>query len=314
MSAKPTIPAATPAPVAAPEPTQLEAFLDQHFRKLLIGLGVLVLIMAVWALMSHRAHEANVAAAIAATQAKTPEDCDIVIAANPGTTAAGNAMLKKAKLAWDANKKDSSVAVLKDFVAKFKGHPLIVEGLTSLATRLENMGTYDEAQKIYEQILADYPSNAIAGLAQLRLGDILWHQGKEAEAKKMYEEMPRKFPGSAFFEDHQTRLEWLGAGLPTKEVEGPKAPPASIAAPPAPGAKATPTATLTPSGSAATIPVKPGEASQPIKLNLGGAQGQTTKVVVPPPTPAPAPAAAAPAPQPAPASNPSTSPTPPPAK
>lgn len=255
----------------APAESPLEQFLDKNFRKIAVGLLIIIAGVVIASILRHRAHEADTVAAIAASQAKTPEDCDLVVANHPGTTAAGNALIKKASLLWEANKKDSSLAVLTDFVSNYKNHPFFLQGISTLATRQESLGKLDEARKLYEQILADFPNEDLASLAQLRLGDILWQQGKESEAKKMYEELPRKFPGSPWFEDNQSRLEWIGAALPTKEVDAPKPPPAPPAAIKAPAGTppAAPTATMLPGGSAVTNPAVPAPTVPPIKLGNG---------------------------------------------
>ena len=277
----PTLPGATPTLPPPPPESPLEQFLEKNFKKLIIGALLVVAAVVIATILRHRSNEAAFAAAVAATQAKTPEDCDLVVVNHPGTVAAGNALITKARLLWEANKKDSSVAVLSEFVASYNKHPLHVQGISTLATRQENLGKLDEASKLYEQILADYPNEDLAGLAKLRLGDILWQQGKEAEAKKIYEEFPRSFPGSPWFEDNQSRLEWIAAALPTKEVEAPKpppAPPASLKAPDAPPAP--PTATMTPAGTAVTTPAIPAPTIPPIKLGNGA-----TSVPVTVPTP-----------------------------
>ena len=292
MSAKPTTTPAVPTLAAAAPESPLEKFLDRNFSKIIALVLLIAAAVVIVGILRHRSAEAATNAAVAATRASTPEDCDVVVAAHPGSTAAGNSLLKKANLLWDQNKKDSSLAVLREFTGSFSDHPFRLQGMASLATRLQEMGTLDEAKKLFEQIITDNPTHDLAGLSQLRVGDILWQQGKEAEAKKYYEELPRKFPGSPFFEENASRLEWIGAGLPTKEVEPPKPPPASIAAPAAtpPAAPAgdklipalpqmpavPPTATVTPSGSAAT---------QPIEVKA-----------TPAPAPTPPPAATTPAP------------------
>jgi len=305
------IPAALPHGAHIAEKSAVDQFLDRHFRTLILGVVALAVVIIIGLILKQRAHEADIVAATAATEAKTPEDCELVVAAHPGTTAAGNALLKKASLLWDQNKKDSSVAVLRDFLAKFSSHPFRVQALSSLATRLESMGNTDEAKKLYEQIQSEFPNDAMSGLAQIRLGDILWQQGKEAEAEKLYAELPRKFPGSPFFDDHQSRLEWIGAGLPTKEVEAPKPPPASLAAP-APGAAAprpNPAASLTAPSSLippAPKPVTPPPAPKPAPKPAVSAPVQV------PASPAPAVPAAKPTPA-APATAPATTPAPAPA-
>jgi len=237
MSSKTLVPPTVPTPHAPPEPPALEAFLDKHFRQILIAVGVLIVVLLVYGVMRYRSHQEAEAAAMEATQAKTVDDCDLVIQHHPGTVAAGNALLAKAKLLWDQNKKDTAVASLRDFVQKYPDHPFHVQGMIGLGSRLEAMGKdaeVAEAKALYEKVVSEQGKSDLAGLAQLRLADMLWNQGKEAEAKKLYESLPSRLTGSPFFDQNEERLKWLASGLPTKEVEGPKPPPeppASLKAP-----------------------------------------------------------------------------------
>ena len=66
MSAKPTIPAATPAISPEPSDSALEQFLDKNFRKILIGVILLIAAIVVVGILRHRAKEAATVAAIAA--------------------------------------------------------------------------------------------------------------------------------------------------------------------------------------------------------------------------------------------------------
>ena len=233
MSSKAPVSAPVSQPPAAPEHPALDAFLDKHFRQIAIAFGVLVVLAAAYgAFRYHNLQEAE-AAAVLATQAKTVDDCDIVVQKYPGTAAAGDATLTKAKLLWDQNKKDTSVATLRDFVAKYPDHPFHAQGLISLGSRLEAQGgaaQLAEAKKAYETVVADPGKSGLGGFAQLRLADMLWNEGKQDEAKKAYEALPPKLTGSPFFDMNEERLKWLAAGLPTKEVDPPKPPPDSLKA------------------------------------------------------------------------------------
>ena len=331
MSSKALVPTPVPHPPAVPEPPALDAFLDKHFRQIVIAVGVLIVLMAAYGALRYHNHQEAEAAAIEATQAKTVDDCDLAIQHHPGSVAAGTAVLTKAKLLWDQNKKDTSVAALRDFVQKYPDHPFHVQGMISLGTRLEAMGSaadVAEAKKLYEQIVSEGGKSDLAGLAQLRLSDMLWNQGKEAEAKKIYESLPSKLTGSPFFDQNEERLKWLVAGLPTKEIEGPKPPPEPPAGIKAPAGglnsvksgsaldkamsglqKAVPNAKITPANPKPTaIPapatlgkpaVTPGSASPGVVVPAPAkppATATTPPVQAPAPKPAAAPAAATPAP------------------
>ena len=337
MSSKALVPTPVPHPPTAPEPPALDAFLDKHFRQIVIAVGVLIVLVAAYGALRYRNHQEAEAAAMEATQATTVDDCDLAIQHHPGSVAAGTALLTKAKLLWDQNKKDTSVAALRDFVLKYPDHPFHVQGMISLGSRLEAMGSaadVADAKKLYEQIVSEGGKSDLAGLAQLRLGDMLWNQGKEAEAKKIYESLPSKLTGSPFFEQNEERLKWLVAGLPTKEVEGPKPPPeppASLKAP-ADGLnslkgnsaldkvmsglkKVAPNAKITPANAKPTaVPAQPklvnpaanpGAAVPVPAPPKPPATATTPPVQAPAPKPAAAPAAATPAPAtPAPAADP----------
>lgn len=253
-----------------PQISALEAFLDKHFRTILYACVAAVVGTGISQLVKYRSHLAATEAAAAATAAKTVDDCDIVIQKYKGSVAAGNALLTKAKLLWDQNKKDPAVAALREFTSNYSDHPFIVQGLLALGSRLESMGGKDvaEAKTVFETIVSKHKDSEVAGLAQLRIADLLWSEGKEAEAKAIYDELPRKFIGQ-FGDRVQERVDWLAAALPTKEVEGPKIPDALKA--PAPGA-------------APAINISPGKDGSPF-----GAMSKPFEVKA---QPAPAPAAA----------------------
>jgi uncharacterized protein (TIGR02588 family) len=286
------------APVSVAETSKtssFEAFLEKNFRSICYAALAIIIGVAVYSILRYRSHQADLAAATAATAAKTVEDCDIVIQKHKGSTAAGNAVLVKASLLWEQNKKDSAVGALRDFVANYKDHPFYVQGLLSLATRLEAMGPNEakEADSLFDQIVRDHKTSEVAGLAQLRIADRLWSQGKQDEAKKLYDELPRLFPGQ-FFDENQKRLDWIAAALPTKEVAAPKVPealkaPTPGAAPTTPGAGIVPPINLKSGGTTMPVEIKAGATSsaQPqIKLETpAGVQPQAKVEPVKPAAP-----------------------------
>lgn len=224
---------------AAFDPSSEEQALNSQFKKIVMLFGVIVAGLAAYGLIKHNARIAAEEAAEAFTSAKTADDCDLVVKKHPGTPAAANALLLKATLHWEKNEKSSSIEALKAYLAQHKDHAFYKETLLTLATRLEAMGEKSEAKAAYERVIAELPGSELAQLSQIRLGDMLWADGKEDEAKKAYEEAGSKFPGVTAFEgDSKTRLDWIAANLPTKEVDPPPAPKPDPAAVPAiPGLK-----------------------------------------------------------------------------
>lgn len=224
---------------AAFAPSAEEQALNSQFKKILMLFGVIVAGLAAYGFIQHNARIAAEEAAEAFTGAKTADDCDLVIKKHAGTPAAANALLLKSTLHWEKNEKTSAVEALKAYLAQHKDHAFYKETLLTLATRLEAMGEKSEAKAAYERVIAELPGSELAQLAQIRLGDMLWADGKEDEAKKAYEEASSKYPGITAFEpDGKTRLEWIVASLPTKEVDPPPAPkPDPNAAPAMPNIK-----------------------------------------------------------------------------
>lgn len=318
--------ATPPAPLIETS-TPLEKFLEANFKKLVLLAGAIALGSVVYGVVQYSARQNDITAGAAFASAKTVEDADLVISNFKGTVAAGNALLLKADLLWEANQKDSSVAALKEFIQSHTKHPLFPQVLTGLASKLESMGEKAEAKPLFERVISENPDTDIGALAQLRLGDLLWAEGKEAEAKTAYESIPVKFPaaGSTVKEESEGRLKWIAAKLPSKEVDGPPKPKVETPVTPTPGAPQIklnsggptlsptlmPQAPAAPSAPAVTptiptpapalkvTPEAPPSLEVPapmIKVEPAPAAPAATSAPVPAPTPAPAvPAPAAPA-------------------
>ena len=148
---------------------------------------------------------------------------------------------------------------------------------SGLGTKLDAMGDRKEAQAIFERITREFPSSEAAPLAQVRLGDLLWADGKQDEAKKAYEELAVKFPDMPEFQSiSQDRLGWIAASLPTKEVDPPPTPKVEPKPGDVPAIPGMPKLNLTPgaSGLGATI-APPGAPAAPAR----GAHGTARALV-----------------------------------
>ena len=281
----------------------MEKFLEDNARKLVWLFIIAVISIIAFGVIKHQNTLKANEAAEAYTGAKTVEDCDLVISRYPGSNAAANALLLKADLLWDQNKKTSAVEALKEFTTKDASNPLAVFALLGLGTKLDAMGETKEAKAIFERITNEFASSEAAPLAQVRLGDLLWAQGKADEAKKAYEELAVKFPDMPGFQTiSQNRLGWIAASLPTKEVDAPPAP--KVEAKPAAAIPGMPNiklnavnsgigATIAPPGAPATTPAMVPAPTTP-------APAAATPPVIPVPAPQPASTPAAPATTPAP--------------
>ncbi|MBK8091643.1 MAG: tetratricopeptide repeat protein [Verrucomicrobiaceae bacterium] len=211
-------------PAALDTPADEQA-LEKQFKKLLLAGLVIIAALVAWGLIRSNQQAAADAASEAFSSAKTAEDCDLVIKNHSGTVAAANALLLKADLHWEKNEKTSAVDALKKFISENATHPAYAQTVLALATKQEAMGDKADAKAGFERVLSEFAGTDLAQLAQIRLGDMLWADGKADEAKKAYEDATSKYPGvSTFEETSKTRLDWLAANLPTKEVDPPPAP------------------------------------------------------------------------------------------
>jgi predicted negative regulator of RcsB-dependent stress response len=286
--------------------TGMEKFLEDNSRKLVWLFIIAVVALCAFAFIHHQNTLKAYEAAEAFTGAKTVEDCDLVISRYSGTAAAANALLLKADLLWEQNKKSTAVEALKEFTTKDASNPLAVFALLGLGSKLDAMGESKEAQAVFERITKEFASSEAAPLAQVRLGDLLWAQGKSDEAKKAYEELAVKYPDLAEFQTiSQNRLGWIAASLPTKEVDPPPAPKVEIKPVAPTTVPGLPNIKLNAAGSGIGATVAPPGA--PVMVTPAAPAAPAPGAV---PPPAPAPAATTPVPFPAAPPVPATSPAP----
>jgi predicted negative regulator of RcsB-dependent stress response len=278
--------------------TGMEKFLEDNARKLVWLFIIAVVAIIAFGVIKHQNTLKANEAAEAFTGAKTVEDCDLVISRYPGSNAAANALLLKADLLWDQNKKSSAVEALREFTTKDASNPLAVFALLGLGSKLDAMGETKEAKAIFERITNEFASSEAAPLAQVRLGDLLWAQGKADEAKKAYEELAVKFPDMPGFQTiSQNRLGWIAASLPTKEVDAPPAP--KVEPKPAAAVPSMPNIKLNATNNGIGATIAPVVVPAPAPAATTPAAAPTTPASPPPAAPAPAaavPAPAAPAP------------------
>ncbi|WP_050028603.1 tetratricopeptide repeat protein [Verrucomicrobium sp. BvORR034] len=289
-----------------PPQGKVEEFLEQHIKKILVGVALLAVVLLTVAISRHFKHKTEVEAAERFTAASTIEDCDVVIAKYPGSTAAGNALLLKADLLWKEGKKETSTEVLQEFVKSHAQHTLHASALLALGSKQMALGDKDGAAQSFETLKKSHSASELLPAADIYSADILWADGKPTEAKALLEGMLSRYPGkmTAFTNQVDERIKMIDAGLPQTEVDPP----------PAPKAPETPGLPMP------TIPGLPGLPGGPLSIPGLQTPSLSTPPAVPSlqtPAPAPAPEASAspavPAPAPVPAPEAPATPAPAPA-
>lgn len=205
---------------------KMEQFFEQNFKKIVIAFGLVAVLLGVIGVSRHFQAQTELEAAEKFTSASTVEDCEIVIQKYPGSVAAGNAILTKADLLWQSDKKTDSIAELSRFIKEQPTHTLRPPAMLALASKYAALGDKVNARKTLDDLLSAHPKSEVAAGAQALTGDLLWAEGKVDEARKIFEGLPRNYPGSAFLGETEERLKMMNSGLPMVELDPPPAPPA----------------------------------------------------------------------------------------
>lgn len=263
--------------------SKVEQFFENNFKKILVAFVLIAVLAAVLGIARHFQAQTELEAAEKFTSATTVEECEVVIQKYPGSVAAGNALLLKADLLWQADKKQDSVSELNRFLKELPESSLRPQVMLALASKYNALGDAANANKTLDELLSAFPKSELAAGAQALKGDLLWADGKVEEARKIFEGLPRNYPGSAFLGETEERLKMMNSGLPLVEVDAPPAPPAPVAPPAAPA--------LTPLLPELKVPATP-------PVTAPAPPAATTPAVPAPSVPAPA---ATPTPAPAPA-------------
>lgn len=224
MSSEPPAQSRPPAtPDAPPEATfdwqhsGFEAFLERHFKKILLVLAVLALAVAIWLVWRQQAQEARRAQAAAFTSAETIEEYQKVIAQHPGTTAAGSAQLMIANLAQEPA---DAVDALETFLSTYPNHPLRDHAAFRSAVLTASKIDPEKGLQKLEEFIASYPNSELRPLARIRRGDVLFGLGRAEEARQAYQELldDTSFAGHSLYRDAESRLQQAKLKAP-QEVE-----------------------------------------------------------------------------------------------
>lgn len=243
----------TPTPIAEIEhgPSKMEAFLDQHTMKFVLGAILIALGVVGYVIYSGLARAKHEKAGAALNTAETSAEYQDVISQWPKTKAAESAMILLADAQWQDSQADA-IQTLRDFLEQHPDHPAAPTAKVSLALRLLEQGKNSDAADLLAEAANDESSAYIAPLARITLGDIAKADGETEEAKAWYEKAAEDNTGlgNTFADTAAARLSLVNAAPPTMVKPAPPAP----VQPPAAPAGATP----------AAPPAKPAPALPPL--------------------------------------------------
>lgn len=223
-------------------PSALENFLDLHARKVVIGLGVLLGIVAVATTIHLKKRNFEKEAGAALVAAADMDALKKVVGDYEGTPAARTAKLLLADRQLDAGDAQAAAETLRAFIASDADHPLVSQARLALANALLRQGKPDEANAELATFLTASPTSPLAPLALMQQAELAEQKGDLEGARKLYEQVTAGFPESQFARliSQEDRAKRVGFVMPTEvEPPPPPAPPAGES-PAAPGQPAAP--------------------------------------------------------------------------
>jgi predicted negative regulator of RcsB-dependent stress response len=204
------------------KPNGFEEFLDRNHKA--IAVFAVLLVIAAIALVISRGIETSrqEAAGAALLKADNSAAYQAVVDEHAGTTAGGSAMVLLAETQWEENKKDESIATLRDFIAAYSGHAALPSAKASLGAKLMAQGKTGDASAVFEEVAADPAGRYIAPYALVSLGDIAKADGDHEKARAAYIKVTTEFSTSSFADTASRRLAILDTQAPV-EVDAPPA-------------------------------------------------------------------------------------------
>ncbi len=174
------------------DPTEAELvlqpdFWELHGKRIMLGVGAVVLAivaMGAWALMQHKA-VARAAKDFAA--ASSEEQLRAVISNHTDSVVAGNARLLLAEDLREAGKGEEALTLLQELLDQKPDHPLAAVATLALGETNAALGKYEEAAVKYEQVQTRFASSFAAPLAMLGRAQAMVALGRTEDARRLAE-------------------------------------------------------------------------------------------------------------------------------
>lgn len=188
-------------------PAKHEIFLNQHYKKLIIGGCVLItVLMGTICYFSYQDQDRDAAAAqnLAALNGDPAKEATAlyeVTETYPGTPAADSAMVMRGTLLLnEGDTAAEGVKILKEACAVVADATVLARAHASLATYYMTNGDVANAT-IHWQEITRLENTAYTALAHISLGDLAYEAGEIEKARGHYSEISKKFPHSVFVAD-----------------------------------------------------------------------------------------------------------------
>jgi TolA-binding protein len=175
---------------------EAELFWEKHRAILLACVGIALVLAAALAIWFIRAHSQRQAAAALFAQAKDPAAWREVIERYPSSAPAANAYFLLADALRRDGKLEESSAQYEKFLAAFPKNSLVGGARLGLAENLAVAGKTDEALASLRSVREKDAGSYAAPFAALLEGRILMRSGKFDEARKVFSNLVSSYPRS----------------------------------------------------------------------------------------------------------------------
>ena len=197
---------------------EAELFWEKNRLMILVGVGVALVLAAALAIWFIRAHSQRQAAAALFAQAKDPAEWREVIARYPGSAPAADAYFLLADSLRREGKLEDSSAQYEKFLATFPKNSLGGGARLGLAENLAVAGKIDEALAALRAVREKDAGSYAAPFAALLEGRILMRSGKFDEARKVFSNLVSSYPRSPAARTAGAQLDAIVPFLPPEPV------------------------------------------------------------------------------------------------
>ena len=183
-------------PPVIPPPPHFEIFWEAHRQKVILGITVAVLCLALVGGVLLWSHAQRNAATALLANAKDKAGWQSVADRYPRSGAAANALLLLAGAQRDEHNIEASNATYTRFLKQFPHYPLAISAFLGRAVNEDSAGHPDQAINELQQAASAYPQSYGAPIALLQKARILARLGKINDSKHVLQIISNQYPDS----------------------------------------------------------------------------------------------------------------------
>lgn len=162
-------------------------FWELHGKRIMLGVGAVVLAIAAWGSWALMQHNAEVSAAQDFATASGEEQLRSVIDHHKDSVVASNARLLLAEDLRESGRGEEALKVLQELLDQKPDYPLAAVATLSLGETNAALGKYEEAAVKYEQVQTRFASSFAAPLAMLGRAQAMLALGRTEDARRIAE-------------------------------------------------------------------------------------------------------------------------------